>query len=137
MIIALTSNETKSLKDAVYHRFIKFEADMNLVMLSDMKPGIFKAVDAGKGSDTAVPITYLNSLEHIDKPVFVPDFNHNATIDLALAQAYGSEYRFERHECKVWNETGWRIISDKDCLTDVYSTKASALLFCLCLVPPF
>ena len=105
----MTSSELESLQKAVYHRFVQFGVGMNLIMVGDSRPAMFKAVEAGKGSDTNVPVNYLNSLEHIDKPVFLPDLDHDPTIDQSLILAYGKGYEFESHYSKAWDQTIWRI----------------------------
>ena len=133
----MTTEELKSLNLAIFHRFIKFQAGMSLLRIEGLRPGVFKVVESGKGSETNVPDIYLNSLEHIDKPIFVPDLDHDPTINQCLVSCHGSQWRFENYSCPVWKETGWIITSDDANMTDVFSTKASALLWSLVLYPPF
>ena len=133
----LTENEKKTVIDCVYHRFFKFEPNMNLIKVDDNQVGRFKSVEAGKGSDILVPINYLNSIEHIDKPMFIPDLNHEPTINTLLNSSLGSMYRFEFYKCEVFNEEGWTIQSDEAMLCGPFSTKPSTLLWAICITPPF
>lgn len=133
---SLTESERASVRELIYHRFIKFKSGMNLVLRSDpARIGVFKSVDKSE-SDTQVPVEYLNSVEHIDAPDFLPDLAHEPTIMMLLDHSFRG-YKFEHYTCPVWKETGWRIVNDDDCLTGPHPSKAAAYIWSLCLTPPF
>lgn len=138
--------EKRTLADAVYHRFVKYQEGMNLITVDVKFPGLYKAVAPGKGTDTNVPVNYLNSLEHIDSPTFLPDLNHDPTLRMIMTEVWGQNFKFDYYKCPVWNEEGWRIIytetSEPDSpikgqLTHPAKTKEVALLWSLCVTPPF
>ena len=135
----LTPEECRALRDLVNHRFVRFKPGMNLILGKDpSKRGVFKTVDliADSKSDNQVPCEYLNSIQHLDNIDFIPDLSHQPTIDM-IVEASFSGFRFDHYHCKVWDETGWRLIDDKSALTGVYPSKASALIWAMCITPPF
>lgn len=136
MSAALTESERAAVRDLVYHRFIRFQPGMNLILRSQPSQiGMFKAVEASN-SDTQVPVEYLNSIKHIDAPDFIPDLAHEPTILMLLNLSFKG-YRFEHYTCSVWNESGWRIANDEAALTGPHPSKAAAYVWSLCVTPPF
>lgn len=132
----LTEAERYALRDLVYHRFVQFEPGMNLILRSEPTMiGRFKVVEQSKG-DFDVPADYLNSLKHIDAPDFIPDLAHGPTLTAIAEDRFPGSY-FEFHSCQVWKEKGWRLRSDTSVLSEVHETKASALIWAMCLAPPF
>lgn len=136
MSSTLNENERAAVRDLVYHRFIHFMPGMNLILRA--KPhqiGVFTAVESS-GSDTQVPVGYLNGLEHIDAPDFIPDLSHEPTLKMLLERSFKG-HNFEHYTCPVWQEAGWRIINGSNALTGPHPSKAAAYVWSLCLTPPF
>lgn len=141
MSAGLTDSEMRCIRDLVCHRFLRFQPGMNLILKSAPQDrGSFKAVAdvASCARDKDVPCDHLNSIAHLDDIDFVPDLAHEPTLNMAL-QSFMSGFKFDYHECPVWNEAGWRLVAadEQSALTGVYPSKASALIWAMCITPPF
>ena len=128
-----------TLKDAIYHRFIQYQPNLNLIHVDyPNQVGKFSSTNEGQGTDVKVPVNYLNSLDHINSPVFIPDFNHDPTINRLLHTLHGKECIFEYYRCSVWKQEGWRINNTRTntIISDIHDTKETALIWSTCVIPP-
>lgn len=141
----LTTSERQSVRDLVYHRFIRFQPGMMLIRASEPgRRGYYVASEQSKG-DNDPPVAFLNSLDNINDVKFIPDLSHGPTLDLIVSATFPGFY-FEMYSCPVWNEKGWRLFNPEvdvngekvaSALTGPHSSKAAALIWSLFLTPPF
>ena len=134
----VSKGERDTLAQCIYHRFIKFESGLNLIKRDQPnRIGVYKSVEAGQGSDTCVPVNYLNSIEHINNPLFVPDMNHNLTLEKILVGTWGDEYRYQYDKCDIFMEEGYRVMSDGGSVSPIMESKEKALIWSICMICPF
>lgn len=137
---SLTDDDKDRLFHLISHRYIKFQVGMNLILRQQPTAiGVFKCVERSN-SDTQVPVDYLNSLNHIDSLDFIPDFAHEPTANMALAQAFPNavfKYSEPQSTSGSGDLGGWYIQSPSSVITDRYPNRASALIWALIMMPPF